>query len=180
MKRLSIGMMFAAVGMSAAVALLMLFLAGVVGLAPVSAICLFIAAVMTWVPVREESGTLFAFIKYALVSALSILICPSPYAYLYVLLFGHFGIAYYFLRRRVADDLLRWLLLLLYCNVMIAIGLALAQYVFSYDVQTFIPDMPIWMIILLTEAGLIVFVVVYHFCCDLFDTHIRKAILPRR
>ena len=180
MKRLSLGMMFASVGMSTAVALLMLFVAGVTGFVPLSVFCLFIASVMTWVPVREEDGFVFAFMTYIITSGLALLICPCIYTYLYVLLFGHFGIAYYFSRKRIGDDILRWLLLLLYCNLLIALGLALAQYVFSYDVQTFVPAMPVWAIILIIEAGLIVYGVLYHFCCDLFDTHIRKAILPRR
>lgn len=180
MRRLTGFTMLTAAGMSTAVSLLMLFAAGVCPVAVVSCICLFVASVMTWVPVREESGYLFAFIAYAVTSALALIICPSVFAYLYVLLFGHFGIVYYFLRRRVQDDVLRWLLLFLYCNVMIGIGLAIAQYALGYDVQTMTPDLPVWALILIIEAGLAVFCVLYHFCCDLFDTHVRKVILPRR
>ena len=180
MKRLTGFTMLTAAGMSTAVSLLMLFAAGVCPALAVSFICLFIASVMTWVPVREENGYLFAFIAYAVTSIVALLICPSVYTYLYVLLFGHYGIVYYFLRRRVQDDVLRWLLMFLYCNVMIAAGLALAQYAFGYDVQTMAPGFPVWALILLIEASLAVYGVLYHFCCDLFDTHARKVILPRR
>lgn len=173
-------MMFAAAGMSAAIALLMLFTAGVISFAPLSALCLFIASAAVWVPVREENGWLFALGSYILAGGLSLLICPTVYAYLYILLFGHFGIVYYYLRRRIEDDLLRWLLMLLYCNLFIALGLALAQYVFGFDVQTLTPNMPVWSLILIIEAGLVVYGILYHFCCDLFDTHARKIILPRR
>ena len=172
--------MLTAAGMSTAVSLLMLFAADVCPVTAVSCICLFIASVMTWVPVREENGYLFAFIAYVLTSVIAMLICGGVFTWLYILLFGHFGIVYYFLRRRIQDDVLRWLLVFLYCNVMIAIGLAFAMYLFGYDVQTLTPGIPVWALILMIEAGLAVFCVLYHFCCDLFDTHVRKVILPRR
>lgn len=180
MKRLTGFTMLTAAVMSTAVSLLMLFAASICPVVPVCCVCLFVASIMTWVPVREENGYLFALIAFLVTSGAALLICGGIYTYLYILLFGHFGIVYYFLRRRVQDDVLRWMLVLLYCNVMTAIGLALAQYVFGYDLQTLTPWFPVWALILILEAAFAVFCVLYHFCCDLFDTHVRKAILPRR
>ena len=172
--------MFAAAGMGMAVALLMLFAANVCGSAVVSSICLFVAAVMTWVPLREDRGFLFAGMAFILTSGIALLICRGPFTYLYIALFGHYGIAYLFARRHIGDGLLRVLALLLYTNIFIAIGLGLAAFVFGYDVRTLLPDLPVWAIILIIEGGLIVFGVLYHFACDLFDTHVRKVLLPRR
>jgi|GEM_PF-3014689 len=180
MKRLSEGMMFAAVGMGLAVALLMLFAANVTPHVWLSIICLFVASVMTWVPAREDHGLLYGLITYVVTSGLALLICRGVYTYLYVLLFGNFGLMLLVLRRYIQDKLLRVLVLLLYCNVMIAAGVAFAAYVLYYDVRTFIPELPLWAIILIAEGGLCVYFLLYRICTDLFDTHCRKALLPRR
>ncbi len=180
MKRLTGSMMLAAAGMSTAVALLMLFAANVLKSPVLSAICLFIASVMTWVPLREDSGYVFAGASFMLTSVIALLICGGPFTYLYIMLFGHYGIAYLFARQHIEDDLLRWLVMLLYANLFIAGGLAIASYLFYYDVRTLAPELPVWAIILIMEVGLVIFGVLYHFCCDLFDTHARKVLLPRR
>ena len=180
MKRLSTGMMFAAVGMSAAVSLLMLFAASVTQWLWLGAICLFVASLMTWIPAYEDGGLPFAVLEYILVSAAALLICPGLFTYLYVMLFGHYAIMVLILRRYIADKILRFLVMLLYCNLVTAIGLVLAAYVFYYDVQTVAHGLPVWAMILIFEAGLIVYHFVYRIVCDLFDMHLRKAILPRR
>ena len=180
MKRLSVGMMFAAVGMCVAVALLMLFAAEQAPWLWLGAICLFVASLMTWIPAYEDGGLLYAFIAYVITSAIALLICPGLFTYLYVLLFGHYGIVLLLLRRYIADKLLRFLVMMLYCNAMIALGLVLGAYVFYYDVQTLMHGLPIWATILILEAGLVVYHFLYRICCDLFDMHLRKTILPRR
>lgn len=180
MKRLSTGMMFAAAGMCVAVSLLMLFCAYKAPWVWLGAICLFVASLMTWIPAYEDGGLLYAFIAYFVTSAIALFISPGLFTYLYVLLFGHYGIVLLLLRRYIADKPLRFLVMMLYCNVMIAIGLVLGAYVFYYDVQTLVPGIPVWAVILILEAGLVAYHFIYRACCDLFDMHLRKTILPRR
>ena len=91
MKRLPIGLMAAALVMSIAVSVLVLFAANVTSLAWVSMICLFAASLMTWVPIREEHGYFFAGIKFAAVALITLLICRGLYTYLYILLFGWYA-----------------------------------------------------------------------------------------
>ena len=72
MKRLSPGLMLAALGMCIAVSLLMLFAAGVAGSVWLSALLLFVASLMTWIPIREENGLIIAAIEFGAVTAISL------------------------------------------------------------------------------------------------------------
>lgn len=180
MKRLPIGLMAAALVMSIAVSVLMLFVAGVTRLMPVSAVCLFVASLMTWVPIREEHGVLFASVKFALVSGLSLLICRGLWTYLYILIFGWYAFIRVALRKRIGDRLLTVLLRLLIFNVMAAVGVAAAQYVFRYDVMLFLPGLPIWATIAIFEAGVLVYIALYRLFTYTFDSVLRNLLLPRR
>ena len=181
MKRLSPGLMLAGLGMSIAVAVLMLFAAGVTYIYPLSALCLFVAALMIWVPIREEHGLIFAVAEYVIVSGVSLLISRSSvFTYLYVLIFGHYGIVRFLLRRKLRDRLMTVLIRLLIFNLLAAIGLAVARYGLGYDIMTFLPDIPLYIIIPILEAGFLVFMALYKLFSYLFDTTLRSALLPRR
>lgn len=172
--------MAAAMGMSAAVSLLMLFAAGVTGFAPLSALCLFIAAVMTWVPLKEEHGYLFAFIEYAFVSIVAVIISRrSIYTYLYVLLFGSYGIVRLFLNTRLGDKTMSVLLRLLWLNLLSAAGIAFAQFVLRYDLMV-ATTLPVWALILIIEASFGAFMLLYRFTVRFFDSVLRNILLPRR
>ena len=180
MKRLPIGLMAAALVMSIAVSLLMLFVAGVTSLIPVSAVCLFTASLMTWVPIREEHGYIFAAIKFALVSGLSLLICPGLWSYLYILMFGWYAFTRMALRRKIKEHGLTVLIRILILNVMAGIGLAAAQFIFRYDVMMYFPGVPVWAVIAIFEGGIIVYMVLYRFFTYTFDSALRNVLLPRR
>ena len=181
MKRLSPGLMLAGLGMSIAVSLLCLFAAGVTWIVPLSALCLFVASLMIWVPIREEHGLLFAVIEFVIVGGVAFLISrKSVYTYLYLLMFGFYGILRYLLRTRISDRFLTLLLRMLYFNVMSAVLVALAQYALGIDVMSFIPQIPVWLVIALMEAVFAAFIVLYRFFSYLFDSAIRNKLLPRR
>lgn len=180
MKRLPPALMAAAVGMSAAVSLLMLFAAGVTRFVPLSALCLFAAAVMTWVPLKEEHGFLFAFIEYVLVSVIAIVISRrSLYTYLYALVFGSYGIVRLFLNMRLGDKTMSVLLRLLWLNLLAAVGLAFAEFVLRYDPMV-ATTLPVWALILIMEASFGAFMLLYRFAAGFFDSALRNVILPRR
>jgi len=180
MKRLSPALMAAAMGMSAAISLLMLFAAGVTRFIPLSALCLFVASVMTWIPLKEEHGYLFAAMEYVFVCAVAIVIARrSVYTYLYILLFGSYGIVRLFLNTRLGDKPMSVLLRLLWLNVLTAAGLAFAQFVLRYDamVET---TLPVWALILITEAAFGAFMLFYRLAVRFFDSVLRNVLLPRR
>lgn len=173
--------MLAGLGMSAAISLLMLFAAGVSRSIPVSAACLFTAALMTWIPIREEHGYLFAAIEYFFVCGVSLLISRSSvYTYLYILLFGYYAIARYYLRTRMDDRFLTVLIRMLIFNVMTAAGLAFVRFVLHYDVMTLAPDISVYLMFAIVEGVFIVFMLLYKFFSYLFDSTLRNRLLPRR
>lgn len=181
MKRLPPGLMLAGLGMSIAVALLCLFAAGVTFIVPLSAVLLFIASLMIWVPIREEHGLLFAVIEFVIVGGIALLISRrSVYTYLYLLMFGGYGIVRFLLRTRVRDRLLTILIRLLYLNLMSAVGVALAQYALGIDVMSYIPTVPVFLVIVIMEAVFVAFIILYRFFTYLFDSAIRNKLLPRR
>ncbi len=181
MKKIAPGLLAAAIGMSAAVALLMLFAASISPIVPVSILCLFVASLMTWIPLREEQGYLFAGIEFAAVSLLSIVICRSSiYTWLYILLFGHYAIVRFFLRThmfdRVATVFIRYLIL----NAMTAAGLAFAQYVMGIDLTLYLQAIPVFWEIVIMEAAFSAFMLLFKLFALLFDSAIRNFLMPRR
>ncbi|MCR5808893.1 MAG: hypothetical protein K6G56_04965 [Clostridiales bacterium] len=181
MKRLPPGLMLAALGMSIAVSLLMLFAAGVTSSVILSALCVFVASLMTWVPIREENGLIVSAIEFGVVTAVSLLICRrSVYTYLYILLFGNYALVRFYLRTHVRDWLMTALLRMLFFNVMTAIGIAFAQYVLGYDVMTLVPRLSVWAAFGIVEGIFILFMLIYNFFSYLFDSALRTKLLPRR
>ncbi|MBO4563038.1 MAG: hypothetical protein J5772_05455 [Clostridia bacterium] len=181
MKRLSPGLMLAGLGMSAAISLLMLFAAGVVRPIALSAACLFLASLMTWVPIREEHAYLFASIEYAFVSGAALIICRgSVWTYLYILLFGAYAIIRFYLRTHIDDRFLTVLIRLLIFNVMSAVGLAFAQFVLHYDAMTLVPHLSVYAVFGIVQGIFIVFMLLYKFFAYLFDSALRNILLPRR
>lgn len=173
--------MAAAIGMSAAVALLMLFTAGISRLVPISAVCLFVASLMTWIPLREERGYLFAGLEYAVVSLLAALISRSSvYTWLYILLFGHYAIIRYFLRTHIEDRVSTVFIRYLIFNALTAGGLAFSKFVLGNDLTLYLQGMPVFWEIVILEAIFTVFMLLFKLFALLFDSAIRNFLLPRR
>ena len=173
--------MAAGMGMGAAVALLMLFAAGVTKLIPVSALCLFVASLMTWVPIREERGALFSLILYVFVSLVSLLISRSSvYTYLYILLFGHYGLVRFILRVKLDDRFLTILIRLFIFNLLSAAGLAVCEFIVGYDVMTLVPELSVFAVFGIMQGCFIVYMLLYRFFTYLFDSALRSLLLPRR
>lgn len=181
MKRISPGLMAAAVGMSAAVALLLLFAASITRFAALSIVCLFFAALMTWIPLREEHGYLYALIEYAVVSGLSLAICrQSVYTFLFILLFGYYAIVRQLLKTRLGDPVLTVILRFFIFNVMTAAGLALLQFAFNIDAMEYLPKISVFAAISIIEGAFGVFMLLYKLFALLFDSAVRNILLPRR
>ena len=181
MKRLTPGMMLAVIGMGTAVAVLMLFAAGVCPWAPVSAVCLFTASLMTWVPLREERGYVFALIEYVLVTGVSLLISrQSIYTYLYIALFGHYAVVRFFLLSNLNDRFLTVLIRLLFLNLMAAAGIAFAEYVLGMELETLLPRVSVFILIGVLQGVFLVFMLLYKIFAMLFDSLIRNFLIPKR
>ena len=181
MRRLPFGLLMAGIGMSIAVTVLMLFSASVVSSPVVSALCLFVASLMTWIPLREERGYVWASVEFAVSSLIALLIARnSLYTYLYIALFGHYAILRYFLRTHLTDRLLTLLIRLLAFNVIAAAGLALCEYALDIDVISRLPSLPVFWLIMLMQAVFVGFMLLYKVFSLLFDSAIRNFLMPRR
>lgn len=173
--------MLAGLGMSVAVSLLMLFAAGVAPYIAISAVCLFVASLMTWIPLREEHGLLFAIVKFVVVSCGAVLISrTSVWTYLYILMFGAYGIIRWQLCRKIEDRLLTVLIRLLIFNVLAAAGLAFARFVLGFDASTLLPDVPVYIKVPALEVGFLLYMLLYRFFTYFFDSALRSKLLPRR
>lgn len=181
MKRLHPGLMLAGVGMSIAISLLMLFCAGVTSLIPISALCLFIASLQTWIPIREEHGLLFAVLTYLISGGAALLIARSSvWTYLYIGLFGYYGIARWLLRRRLEDRFLTVLIRLLIMTAVTLLGLVFARLVLGLDPYALLPDVPPYLIAAALIAAFAVYMLLYRLFALFFDSYLRSRLLPRR
>lgn len=174
-------MMLAVTGMGIAVAVLMLFAAGVCPWAPVSAVCLFIASLMTWAPLREDRGYIFALIEYVLASGISLLISrQSVYTYLYIALFGHYAVVRFFLLSNLKGRFLTVLIRLLFLNLMAAAGIAFAEYVLGIELEAMLPRVSVFILIGVLEGVFIVFMLLYKLFSAIFDSVLTNHLIPRR
>ncbi|MBO4384190.1 MAG: hypothetical protein J5854_02060 [Clostridia bacterium] len=181
MRKIPIGLLAAGTGMSLAVSLLMLFAASMVKSVFIKGLCLFVASLMTWIPLREEKGYLFALIEYVLTSGLALLIARSSIAtYLYILLFGHYAVVRYFVRTHITDRIITILVRFLVLNALLAGGIALADRVFGISMQSLLPNMSVFRIIAVLEAMLAAFMLLFKIFSMLFDSALRNILMPRR
>jgi len=181
MKRLHPGLMLAGVGMSIAVSVLCLFSAGVTSLIPISAVCLFVASLMTWIPIREEHGLLFACLTYVISGGAALLISRSSvWTYLYLILFGSYGMIRWLLRRKIEDRFLTVLIRLLYMTVLTLGALTAARLWFDIDLYSLLPGVPPYLAAAAIIAALGVFMLLYRLFTLFFDSYLRSKLLPRR
>ena len=171
--------MAAALGMSAAVSVLCLFAANI-AIAPISMLLLFVASLMTWIPIREEHGFIFAAMEYAVVTLVSLIICRGIWTYLYIFVFGPYAFLRLFLGTRTRDRVLTVLIRLLVFSVVAAIGVAFTQYVLRYDLMQLVPGTPAYLIVGALELFFCVYMALYRLFTYIFDSSLRNLLLPRR
>lgn len=181
MKRMAPGQTAICLGMSAALALLLLYAASVIPSPAVSAVCLFFASVMTWIPLREEQGFLWGAIEFAAVSLIALLITRgNVFSWLYLGMFGHYAIIRYFLRTRIGDRLLTVLIRFIILNALAALGLVLLQYVLHEDLTRILPNLSVFWLIALLELIFAVYMALFKVFSLLFDSLLRNVLFPRR
>lgn len=174
-RKLSSNQLAALTAMAAVVSVAFLFAAYVI---PVLAVlCLILASFCMCVPTNEDSYV-FAFLLYAVVGAASYFILPEKwFAYLYILLLGHYGIFRAFIAK-VQNRLFRTLLKLLYVNAFACLGVYLAVYVFAVPL-TLPAFLPVWAAVALLQAAALVYDILYGLFIIVYAQRIRRFLLPR-
>lgn len=155
--------------MFTAFTLLCLYLAYIL---PVGRVPLYFVSALFVTGLLVEDMTGAAFLMYVAASLLGMLIM-SPTAVLpYILLFGHFGIAKFFMER-IRDKVLAVVLKLIYWNVCMA-----AIYFLAYSfIAPFLEALPIYVVIILAQVIFFVFDFLYSKATNLYFNEIRSKII---
>lgn len=142
----------------------------------------FLSSVFVFMLADEERyvGALLSFLSSG---AAAFFVLPNPLAALpFFALLGHYGIFRTWLDRRLADKLLRFLLCMLYCNVLAALGVLAAVFLFQFDLAAFarLLPAPVWALILALQAGFALYDLLYWICAKFYIERIKSSLIPRR
>ncbi len=177
-KRLSVSKRVTLGGMVTAVAVLCLYAASVL---PAGVLVCYFFAAMTSVVLTIENAYGIALVSYAATSALAFFILPDKTpAYIYTLLLGHYAIFRSALHAHVHGKVLRVLAKVLYCDFFLGVGVFLAFRLLAEFPFTMPEWLPIWAALILLEAGIVVFDILFGAGVILYETHIRRLLVPRR
>ena len=159
--------------MFASMSLVFLYLSAILPSGSVAAYFLSSVFVMGLV-LEEEMG--LAFLMFAAVSLLSLLIMPDLTRTVpYVLFFGHYGIGKYYIERRFRDKTIVYVLKLLYYNAGLALIYWLAYGVFQQDILS--AGIPLWAIIVIAEAAFVLYDYLFTKVTGYYFNNIRRLIM---
>lgn len=164
--------------MVCALSLLFLYAASI--LPTMQLACYFLSAVFVYALAYERAyiASILAFVATAL---LAFFILPEKIPLIpYVTLLGHYGILKRAVDMHIPTRIGRFLIKLLYCNVLTAIGVFIVLEVLGFPLLSLLPEFPIWVLILIAEAAFIVFELLFLFVSRFYEAKIRHLILSRR
>lgn len=158
--------------MFAAMSLVFLYLASVLPAGRV--VSYFLSSVFVMGLVLEEEIGL-AWLMFAVVSALSLLLMPDILRVVpYVLFFGHYGIGKYYIQTRVRDKVMAYILKLLYYNAALVLTYLLAKSVIEQDVLNLAP---FWVVIIIAEIAFVVYDYAYTKATTYYFNNIRRLLM---
>lgn len=159
--------------MFASMSLLFLYLSSILPAGSVAAYFISSLFVMGLV-LEEEIG--LAFLMFAVVSLLSLLLLSDIIRVVpYILFFGHYGIGKYFIQTRFKDKIVQTVLKLLYFNVCVALIYVLASSVVENDVLA--SGLPLWALILIAEAVFVLYDWMFAKVASYYFNNIRRFIM---
>ena len=178
MRKLSPAKKITLCAMVCALSLLFLYAASV--LPTMKLVCYFLSAVFVYALAYEGAylASILAFIATAL---LAFFVLPEKTPLIpYVTLLGHYGILKRAVDMHVPTSPGRFLVKLLYCNVLTALGVFVVMEVLGLPLLAMLPEFPVWALILIMEAAFIAFELLFLFAARFYEAKIRHLILPRR
>lgn len=131
----------------------------------------------------EEEAYAGALISFAASSFISLLILPDKiYAVPYIALLGHYGIFKTWLGKHLQDKLLMFFIRMIFCNVITALGIYMAFYMFSFNFSQITSALPFpaWLLIPIVEVGFALFDFLYWICQKIYVERIKAYLIPRR
>ena len=122
-----------------------------------------------------EDEVALAFMMFAAVSGLSMLLMPFTMALPYLLFFGHYGIGKYFIEKNIKDKILRYILKLIYYNIALALAYLVARELFLNSAQG--TGLAIWIIIIIAEAAFVVYDFLFTRITGYYFNNIRRYLI---
>jgi len=158
--------------MFAALSLIFLYLAAIW---PAGRLSLYFLSSIFVAGMLVEERPAMAFLCYAVVCGLGLLIVPGlllvvPYA----LLFGHYGIGKYLLERAVRDKITCFVLKLLYFDLFLAAVYFLAG---ELLLGSLLAAVPLWVLIVAAQVAFVIYDFLYSRVVLLYEQRIRPRLL---
>ena len=122
---------------------------------------------------EDEVG--LAFLMFAAVSLLSLLLMPFTKSLPYILFFGHYGIGKYFIEKNIKDKIVRYVLKLLYYNIAVFLIFLLARAFFTEDILS--SGLPLWVIIIIAEVAFVAYDYIYTKVTGYYFNSIRRLLI---
>lgn len=182
MRTISPSLRLALAAMSTALGVLAIYISSVLGTSRIA--LLFISSLMIWIPIKEQGGLLYGFLTYLATSALAYLLIPDKlYAGIYAVFFGLYGFIQLGADKLTKKKVFSFLLKFLCCNLLIGIAFELGCLYLDLDITIAALlsslKLPLYALIIIIEAAIIAFILLYLFCTGVFDRELRKLIIKR-
>ncbi len=140
----------------------------------------FIASLFVYVP-AAEGAYLDAVTVYIATSLIALLILPTQSAAVpYAVLLGHFGIFKTWFDSVMPDRVVQSAVKVLYCDLFMALGVFIGIKLFNLNLADKTLTVPVWAVVLLTQAAFFAYDKLYWMCQRIYDERIRSYISPRR
>lgn len=162
--------------MFASMSLLFLYLASV--LPTMNIAMFFLSSVFVMGLVLEEEIGL-AFMMFAVVSLLSLLLMPDRLMVIpYIIFFGHYGIGKYYIETNIRDKVVRYIIKLLYYNVALILIYLIAQVASSEALDHLIAfNISLWVLIPLAEIAFVLYDYVFTKVTGYYFNNIRRKLM---
>lgn len=142
--------------------------------------CYFISSLFIYALICERAF-LTAFVSFAATVGIGFMLLPNKTALIpYALLLGHYGLFKRFIDLRIEDGAIRLVIKLLYCNLFTGIGVGGALAIFGSQWMEYLPQIPVWLLVIIAQAAFILLDYLYALCQRFYEARIRKFIAPRR
>lgn len=140
----------------------------------------FLAAVFIYV-LACEGAYAAAILSYLASAALALLLLPDKLpAFAYILLLGHYGIFRTAINARMQGGLLAALIKILYCDIWTGFGLYLSMQILGKLPFSFPDWLPVWGLVVLSQVGFAFIDILYGLSTAIYESRIRRSIVPRR
>ena len=146
------------------------------GSLPTGRLALYFASSLFVYALAAEDAYLHAALSFLTAGLVAFLLLGNKPAVLpFAFLLGHFGIVKRLLDRFIPRRLLRFLLALIYCDVMAGLALLFAQFLLQLDIPAMLPAAP-WACALIAQPVLSAYVALYAYCQGIYDSRLRRLL----